>query len=71
MRCIDMADAARQAKANADLTKTAWAFFSDTTGSARCEPATELTGCANVRCCRTDIPKWSGVRVVVVQPGAP
>ena len=66
-----IAEAAEQAKANADRFGIAYAFFTDTSGNARCERCPELTGCANVRTIRTDQPSWSGVRRVIVQPNSP
>lgn len=68
MRCKDLAEAAKQAKANADRSGVGWIFFSDTSGNARCERApTELQGTSIVRAKRT----WAGVSVIYVPPNAP
>ena len=71
MFCKTRAEAARQAKANTERSGKAWIFFTDTSGNHRCECRPDLTGCANVRTSRTDLPSFAGVSVVIVQPDAP
>ena len=71
MFCRNLAEAAAQAKANADHTGEAWVFFTDTSGNARAEKRPDLTGCANVRTARTDLAGLTGCEVVIVQPHAP
>ena len=58
MFCRNLAEAAAQAKANADHSGEAWVFFADTSGNARAEKRPDLTG-------------LTGREVVIVQPHAP